>query len=530
MPPYAETNNMHNLVTLVKRLEAATSRLEDLATSTVQQPNENGAETFTRPGSLPAIPEKLPESKPVPEELPGSIEDFDTFISGPVQSFVKISEQLGGPISEQANSLLKAFHGQRKFIYITTKAKKPEMSSPVFMELLKPLQESITSVSEIRDSNRGSPVFNLLSAVSESIGFLAWITVEPKPQKHIEEFYGSAQYWGNRVLIEFKDTDSKKVEWLQQYYQVFNNLSEYVKQTFPTGILWNAQGVTLEEAIESSNQKTLQSSNKKSDYTQDSVPPPPPPPPGPAPSPIILDGTSKKVSSENVGGVGAVFSEINKGSDITKGLKKVNNDQMTHKNPSLRAGTSVLARSDSSISRSKSPVPGKKPKPESMRTKKPAIKKFEGNKWFIENFEDESEPIKIEANLSQSILISRCKKTTIIVSGKANAISIDNSPNLSIIIDSLVSSIDVIKSSSFALQVLGKLPTILIDAVDGAQIYLSKESLGTEIFSSKSSGINLNILEPEKEDGDYEEVPIPAQIRTWIKDGKVKSEIVEHAG
>lgn len=79
------------------------------------------------------------------------------------------------------------------------------MSSPVFMQLLKPLQESITAVNDIRDANRGKPDFNQLSAVSESISVLAWVTVDPKPHKHIEECLGSAQYWGNRVLKDHKD-------------------------------------------------------------------------------------------------------------------------------------------------------------------------------------------------------------------------------------------------------------------------------------------------------------------------------------
>lgn len=115
------------------------------------------------------------------------------------------------------------------------------------------------------------------------------------------------------------------------------------------------------------------------------------------------------------------------------------------------------------------------------------------------------------------------------VKGKANAISIDNSPRLSLVIESLVSSVDVIKSSNFALQVLGTLPTILMDSVDGAQIYLSKDSTNTEVYSSKCASINLNII--ENEEGDYKEVPLPEQLRTYIgKDGKVVSEIVEHAG
>ena len=79
------------------------------------------------------------------------------------------------------------------------------MSSPIFMQLLKPLEEPISAITDIRDANRGTLVFNQLSAVSESIGVLAWVTVDPKPHKHVDESLGSAQYWGNRVLKEYKD-------------------------------------------------------------------------------------------------------------------------------------------------------------------------------------------------------------------------------------------------------------------------------------------------------------------------------------
>lgn len=128
-------------------------------------------------------------------------------------------------------------------------------------------------------------------------------------------------------------------------------------------------------------------------------------------------------------------------------------------------------------------------------------------------------------------MISRCNKTTIMIKGKANAISIDNSSRLSLIIESLVSSVDVIKASNFALQVMGTLPTVLMDQVDGAQIYLSKDSMNTEIFSSKCSGINLNVIEGENEDDDYKEIALPEQMRSYFgKDGKIVTEIVEHAG
>ena len=43
------------------------------------------------------------------------------------------------------------------------------------------------------------------------------------------------------------------------------------------------------------------------------------------------------------GGVAAVFAELNRGEEVTKGLRKVDKSEMTHKNPALRAGSVVPA-------------------------------------------------------------------------------------------------------------------------------------------------------------------------------------------
>ena len=75
-------------------------------------------------------------------------------------------------------------------------------------------------------------------------------------------------------------------------------------------------------------------------------PPPPPPPPPPGPPPPTAHTT--------LAGPAAVFAELNKGTDITKGLKKVDPSLMTHKNPSLRgndAAPSGLGACTSTIRR-----------------------------------------------------------------------------------------------------------------------------------------------------------------------------------
>jgi adenylyl cyclase-associated protein len=268
-------------------------------------------------------------------------------------------------------------------------------------------------------------------------------------------------------------------------------------------------------------------------------PPPPPPPPLPTfdnpPPPPGPPPANKSTGSD----MGAVFDQLNRGESVTSGLRKVDKSEMTHKNPSLRTASTVTERQESrdSITRSRSRGPELKPKPDSIRGKgiaQPAPKKdpkkeLDGNKWIIENFEDADAPIEVEVSVTQSILITKCKNSTIRLIGKANAISIDNSARTNLVIDDLISSVDVIKCPNFGLQVLGSLPTVMLDQVDGASIYLSKDSLNTEIYTSKCASINVN-LPPQTEQDDYKECPLPEQFRTFIKNGKLVSEIVEHAG
>jgi hypothetical protein len=151
-----------------------------------------------------------------------------------------------------------------------------------------------------------------------------------------------------------------------------------------TGIVWNKEGI---DALEAMKQV------KSGGATGAPAPPapggaggPPPPPPPPLPNFDQLPPPPPPKGGAPAGDMGAVFEQLNKGESVTAGLRKVDPSQMTHKNPSLRSSGTVPERkgSDSSISRSKSPAPpGKKPKPESMRTKKPPRKELDGNKWII---------------------------------------------------------------------------------------------------------------------------------------------------
>ncbi|KNF02066.1 hypothetical protein PSTG_04564 [Puccinia striiformis f. sp. tritici PST-78] len=201
---------------------------------------------------------------------------------------------------------------------------------------------------------------------------------------------------------------------------------------------------------------------------------------------------------------------------MTSGLQKVDSSQMTHKNPDLRgsAPPEVTISPLSSIKR-----PAKPPKPSSFR-KKPAKTKLVGNKWNIEYHEGQTPTVLEETQINQVVNIFGCKNTTIQIKGKVNGITVVSSTKTSLLFDSVVSSLCKTSLPSFTVQVIGKCPTIMIDATDGGQVYLGKNSLDVEILTAKTSALNVSLSSGDEE-GVFVEKSLPEQLKTFIKDCKL---------
>lgn len=88
----------------IYRLEAATSRLEDMAMS-LDDPNVAKGLGTPSPAA-PATPEPPkpappPPAPPAAPQVPPQIQDFDALIKGDVQNFVNLGEKVGGLVAEQ---------------------------------------------------------------------------------------------------------------------------------------------------------------------------------------------------------------------------------------------------------------------------------------------------------------------------------------------------------------------------------------------------------------------------------------------
>ncbi|KAJ1562837.1 hypothetical protein HK096_001444 [Nowakowskiella sp. JEL0078] len=282
------------LAQLIQRLEAATSRLEHVASAKVAATPKEAAAGVS-----------------------AALAAYKDAIAGPLAAYVALSDRVGGLVQAQAAFVANAFAVLESIIETAAASKKPDISS--LQDLLKPLQKALEQIAELRDKNRPSPLFNHLSAVSDGIPALGWVAVEPAPAPYVGELRDSASFYSNRVIKEYKDKDKSHVEWANSFVTLLTELQTYVKKNHTTGLTWNPKGGDV---------KSFSAAVKAT----------------PVPKPEV---TSTPASA-------ALFSSLNK-DGLTSGLRKVDKSEMTHKNPELRASGVIKVSETSTLSAAGNP-------------------------------------------------------------------------------------------------------------------------------------------------------------------------------
>jgi len=469
----------------VNRLENVTRRLENVhfavpTQDTAVQTSTPSPKRSTSSGSSLLLKQEVIPNPPTSMSLAG----YENFLAGPVKEYLQLSQKIGGDVATHSKLVEKAFQIQLQFIQMAASRPAPTNQSEQ-VSLFGPMSTQIQQIQEFREKNRGSPFFNHLSAISESIPALGWVAVSPTPAPYVKEMNDAGQFYTNRVLKDWKEKNKIHIDWCKAWVQTLTDLQQYVRQHHTTGLVW---GKTVAPA---------------------GIPPPPPPsmPIGDI-APTLNDDRS------------ALFAQINQGEDITKSLKKVTSDMQTHKNPALRSGPAPFKAPTVNATTMKTVLPANAP------IDKPPVFTRDGKKWLVEYQKGENLVID-NVEMNNVVYVFRCQDSTFTIKGKINSIVMDSCRKSSIVFDSVVSSIEFVNCQSVQMQVLGKVPTISIDKTDGCQMYLSAESLGVELITSKSSEMNVMIPKPN---GDYSEYPVPEQFKTTISKNGLSTMAIDSLG
>nr|KAF6443255.1 cyclase associated actin cytoskeleton regulatory protein 2 [Molossus molossus] len=404
---------MEEMQALVERLERAVGRLELLSAVSHRPPGNCGEINGVDGGMAP------------------SVEAFDKLMNSTVAEFLKKSRILAGDVETHAEMVLSAFQAQRAFLLMASRYQQPQENDVA--ALLKPISEKIQEIQTFRERNRGSAMFNHLSAISESIPALGWIAVSPKPGPYVKEMKDAATFYTNRVLKDYKHSDLRHVDWVKSYLSIWSELQAYIKEHHTTGLTWSKTGPVASTATPLCALSP-----------GPGLPPPPPPPPPPGPPPLFENEGRKEESSPSRS---ALFAQLNQGEEITKGLRHVTDAQKTYKNPSLRT------QGGQTPSPTKSHSPGPRV-PQSRPLQKHApVLELEGKKWRVEYQEDRNDLVISETELKQVAYIFECNKSTLQIKGKINSITIDNCKKFGLVFDNVVGIVEVINSKDIQMQV-----------------------------------------------------------------------------
>ena len=421
-----------------------------------------------------------------------------------VNTFVECGTKIGGKVAEQCALVDQCFKAQQAFLAMASKSKKPA-DWPGSAEILAPMAEPLGAVANLEDYGAQK---NGTKFVSEAIQAAAWVCIEPTPGPHVKDTLESAMFYGNKVMMDAKNAspkDENAIAWVTSWKEFCPELIKYIKQYHTTGVTWNPKGVDAGSAPAAAAAAPASAAGGKGGGKGKAPPPPPP----------DLSTLEDKRGGQKGPDAGALFAELNKGGAVTAGLKKVEKKNKT------ATGDAALVKAVVK----KSKIPPKFLKKDG--TQRPSKKALEGAKWAVEYFFDERNNGMIEiegSTVKETLNIYRCHNTVVVVKGKINAVLIDDCSRVSVVCNSdVVSSVDVVNCQSIELQAEAKVPTVLVDKVDGMQLYLGKEALDVTVISSKISEMNVS-TPGATEDDDLVEQALPEQFsnsydaatKTWV--------------
>ncbi|KAK5837887.1 hypothetical protein PVK06_006614 [Gossypium arboreum] len=473
---------------LVERLEAAVARLEALAAGggiSARGLPDSGGDDMSSDPSIVAF-----------EDL---MDQFAAKVSG-------AAEKIGGQVLDVSKLLLEAFSVEKKLLMEIKQTQKPDMAG--LAEFLKPLNEVIMTVNSMAEA-RGSEFINHFKSAAESLSALAWIAYTGKdcgmsmPIAHVEESWQAAEFYNNKVLVEYKTKDPNHVEWAKALKELYlPGLRGYVKSHYPLGPVWNASG-------------------KKVSAAPSKAPPSgAPAPPCPPPASHFTSEPSKASSSQPKQGMSAVFQELSSG-NVTAGLRKVTDD-MKAKNRTDRTGVVSTGEKQTSSTPSTTTPTIKKVAP-------PKLELQMGRKWAVENHIGNKNLVIDDCDAKQSVYVFGCKDSVLQIQGKVNNITLDKCTKMGVLFKDVVAAFEIVNCNGVEAQCQGSAPTISVDNTSGAQLYLSKDSLEAAITTAKS--IDINVLVPgATSDADWAEHPLPQQYIHVYKNGQFETSPVSHSG
>ncbi len=150
-----------------------------------------------------------------------------------------------------------------------------------------------------------------------------------------------------------------------------------------------------------------------------------------------------------------------------------------------------------------------------------------GNQWKQNGNGEKDKMLHVYDN-KQRVHVTNCHGVNIHIHGrKMKAILVENSSDVNVIFDTVITTCEVVSCSNVGVQVTGLCPTFSIDTTKGVTVWLTREAMRSSNFvTSKSSDISISV--PQSDDmhpWERKEVPLPIQYVHKFEEGGIMSHL-----
>jgi len=477
--------------TILQRLEGVADRLEVAS----------GGSAPARPaGGAPAA-----AAGPAVNKLAASFEVFLTEKVGPLEALAK--DSTFPDLIEGTQDFVDMLKKLQDLFAATDKSAAPGDAD--WAKILAPIVEVSNKAAKACD-NRSDFFFNR-KAIAEAMQ-LMMLPTQKLPVPHVKNVLEAMDFNANKVLMK---KDPPQTAWIKALKQVFNDLAEWVKEEMTTGLTWKAGGTP---AVDYFASNPLGSGGGGGAAPKGKGKGAPPPPKGGFAAKPIDPDAAKKPAGGGGGGMSDVFAALQGVGSLERGLKAVTDDMKTKNRDPNAPPVVPKAKSQPAAKTVGAGRNQKGPRGE-------PIIELQNNNWVIENQSGGTHILEEGVEQTHLVVIINCSNITVKLPKKVKNICVDGCLKVALIASDVVSSIEAVNSDRLQLQTLGKVHSFAVDKCDGVNIWLSKESLGADITTSKSSEMNVTIPDPDGEDGDIIEQPIPEQFVTKLVGKKLKTTV-----
>jgi len=302
--------------------------------------------------------------------------------------------------------------------------------------------------------------------IKEGLGACFWFLTDA-PVQYLDGVIEPTIYNANKVRIQKKQAET---EWVDKFVALLKKMKDYLKEHYITGLIWKGK--------------------TEADFTSilsGAIPLVPA---------IHIPKTEETKEQSTTNNRAALFSEINKGSSITEGLK------VADRKPKGQVSTEEPLQPKTAVKTAEQAKPKAPKEP----------KKYEKDNWFIENFTDDRTLVIDEADMKQSVYIDNCHKCVVQVKGKVKSIIISNCSNLGVVFDNVVSTVEAVNTKTLTIQAKIHAPSVVLDKCERVKVYLAK-NLETDIVSSMVSELNISYL-LDDDDNYAKDYPVTEQFLT----------------